>query len=758
MAHGRSPRKNKNSNLLVEKPGGEEQQYQWYPGDRENIVSKMSPDEKTDAVKYIHDRFDTAKEQTLAMREKMQRQDMQYKGEWQSANANQDEDVFIPKTREEVNAIKNYFISILSQLHPIVKMEPYGTTTILSNFQDDYRRAKLNEALFNFYWSEIWHASDDVMPRFLLHYLKYPMALLKICYYETDYDADLKLELKDRAFMYLDPRVNLFNESGWVMEEYYLPKSEVTARIDRGDWELSQDEFERINSVDYTQLGTEDMKRFFGDNNTIASPIMEDELVQCFDYYQFPRKGLPDVYAVILGGVDGEPNGMLARFGRNPNPYKGNPYVGITFNPDDRPDGESLCDMQAPFQMIINTLYNLRVQDIKKNIIRRKYLPEEMVDDQTIEDWEAGATNVRYSKSFMELIMSDDKKKVSDFIFEEQGFTSTSELITHDLDWIMNQGQKSANLPDVFRGLNAQPGATLGQVQEQIARSTGQFTAPMRQVMRAIERIAEISTSYFRSSDFYPAERIVRIVGKQNYEDIITQWDVIHNNTAYKSVTADEMDVDLIFNAVSGADAIAAKTLLMTSIERLFLTINANPELFNQLNDRVDFTALFLQLINVSGYDLDNFLLSDKARQEREAKEKQKKEELMQEQRQLQMEQLQLQGMAEEIKAQLQILVDASKNKSMAQKQVTVDTSRIMQQAIVDDDMAETESDLRIKELVEKYMAETMMKMKLQDQEIKDEHELMEHEASLERAAIQQGQEVSVGRKEKDVQLNKPSQ
>jgi hypothetical protein len=750
-----TPRANKTSDLLI---GVEDiRRSTWWAGDRENIVGRMDRNAKNEAMNFIEDRMESSRQQTKLMRTKMANQDKQYKSEWQSDKADKDEDIFLPKTREEVNAVRAFIISILAQLRPVVRMAPVATSTIKSQNDEDYKRAKLNEAMFSYYWHDIWHSIDDVMPRFLAHFLKYPMGVFKVVYQEEDYAPDLRLEVVDRAFLYIDPRANLFHEAGWIMEEYYLPKSEALLRVERGDWIMTDQEVEEIQSVESGAFRGGDLQRFFGRYDTTINPINEDEFVQCFDYWQFPRAGLIDVFATIIGGTDstvGTPNGQLVRYGRNPFPYKGNPYVAASYNPDDRPDGQGLVELQEPFQRIINTFYNLRVADVRKNIRQQKFILPQMFDTQSEADMKNGNTIVKLSETWAESVMADPNADIRKYIGELNTGTSTSELLTQDLPWIMNQGQMSSNLPDVFRGLNAQPGATLGQIQEQISRSSGQFTPVIRQVMRAIERIAEITTSYFRDADFYPEERIVRVVGKNSYVDTIDDWNIVNDNTAFKSVTADDMDVDLIFDAISGADAINAQTLLMTSIERIMQSIGQIPQLFDILNREVDFVALFKQLINVNGYDIEGILLTQNEKDKRAQQEEIKKQQILQEQRRQQMEALQVQEAIKGMETKFKILEEQAKQQAIAQKTIGVDTAKTMQgiesQTLIQEQKSDLDLRNTIQEIVRQFMVDANL-MRLQTEEDKDK---MDHEASLERQAIEAGDSISVGRDSDNIELN----
>ena len=66
--------------------------------------------------------------------------------------------------------------------------------------------------------------------------------------------------------------------------------------------------------------------------------------------------GIDDVYAVIIGGEGGK----LARYGRNPFPYKGIPYRAKSYDPHEyQPDGIGLLEQYRPVQEVVNNFLNM---------------------------------------------------------------------------------------------------------------------------------------------------------------------------------------------------------------------------------------------------------------------------------------------------------------------------------------------------------------------------------------------------------------
>jgi hypothetical protein len=726
----------------------------WYAGDQENIVQRMNRNAKDEAVKFISDRIETATDQTNEMRTVMSNSDKQYKGEWQSTNASKDEDIYLPMTREDINAVRAYLISILAQIIPIIRMQPSGSGTIWE-LEQDVKRAKLAEAMFNYYWRDQWKALDDVMPKFLTHFLKYPLGILKVGYYETEHNPDLTLENIDRGFLYIDPRSNTLHEAGWIGHEYYIPRSEIFNRVERDEWFLSEIEMAQLQTIDGSIPQATNMERWFGKQRNTTTTLLEDELVKCIDYWQFPKNGLGDLFATVIGtsvtaNTTGITDGVLVRYGPNPFPYKGNPFIGASFNPDDRPDGQSMAMLQEPFQKVANTLYNIRIADVRKNVRDATLMLEQMVDKQTIKDIKNGNRIVRAAKAFNEFIVSNPSAKMSDFVSPFPSGTSTGEILIQDLQFILNMGQKSANTPDVFRGLNAQPGATLGQIQEQLSRTTGQFTPITRSIMRVIERIAQVSVEYFRSEEFYPSERMIRIVGKNAYKDTIDGWHEVDQNTAYKSVTADDTDVDMVFDAISGADMIASKTLLMTTFERIMQGLGQVPDMYNDIRKEINFANYAKQVLNVSGLDIEGLTYTDDEKERNAKQEEAERQKAIQEQMRLQQQQMQMQAQMSQMQSQLKQMEEANKQQLMAQKQVTVDNNKIANQAEVDYNKIELESDTKIDE-IQAEAQEDGINAILQGEIDKDK---MDHEAELEAEALAQGKTVSVGRDSDNVVLD----
>ena len=692
----------------------------YFKSDRENIVRRMDHGAKLEAMHVIRQRYESAMQQTHKMRDLMANWDLQYKSVFANADGEDEDRIFLPKTRESINTVRAFILGIVSRMNPIVTMQPQlqEAATIWAT-QDEWRRAKVAEALVQFYFSDVWKIIDDVFPRWLTHFLKYSMAIFKVSYYETDYDPDLLLDVIDRAFLYIDPNVNRLDQSRWIIEEYYIPKTEVKERIDRGDWYVSEDEKPHVAGTTASNIHDVNLQRYFGENFEKTTTIQEDEMVQCFDYWQYPRDGLGDFYATVIGGIDG----VLVRYGRNPFPFKGCNYVASSFNPDDRPDGQGMCELQEPFQTVLNTFLNFRLDDVRKNIQRASFVPAQMVDTQTQQDLADGNSIVRINPNFLEQIINNGGD-INKFIGELPSGTSTIELFK-DLEWILGQSRESSNTPEVFQGFNVKSGTPLGIVQEQLNRTVGSFQPVVRQVMRAFERIADIMIHYFKSPEFFPTSRIVTITGQNRYEDAIAGWhEIPGTNSRVREVSPDEMaNVNVTFNAVNTADAFAARTLQAATIERILQSIGQSPEIAKEVSDNISFPRLVEQMLMVGGHDINGLMLTPEEKQIRKEQQQQEQQQQMQMQQQmLEAQQVMAQKM-EEFKSQLKLMEEAAKSELKEKTQTAIDSNRI-----------NTQSEAALEQMVVKIIEQKMADMQINEQEADIELDRMKEEGRIEAA------------------------
>src|SRR3990167_2942356 len=223
------------------------------------------------------------------------------------------------------------------------------------------------------------------------------------------------------------------------------------------------------------------LNRFYGKNVSSQFSVREDDQVEIWDYWQAPIKGIEDVYAVIIRGEGGK----LARYGRNPFPYKGIPYRAKSYDPHEyQPDGIGLLEQYRPVQEVVNNFLNMRIKDVRENIISPIATAGNLITAQTQEDQRNGQKIWRLSEELLEMA-KDPAFDIRKQFVELPIRTSTQELLTADLPFILGQGKETTSISDVFRGQNPQSGATLGQIQEQLSRNQGVFRPIYMNVMRA---------------------------------------------------------------------------------------------------------------------------------------------------------------------------------------------------------------------------------------------------------------------------------
>lgn len=659
MPHRPKPRKSKTERMLVTTENVVKVPRSVFPGsdDRANLVKGMNQEDKEKAVWLITSRRDSARDQTEAIAAKMEKWDKQYDGVWQDPEVDEDT-IFLPKTREQFQVVYAYILTLVSQLNPLVTMQPQVSSIWAST--DEYRRAKVAEALFQFHVDDLWKLRDDVFPRWLKAFLKHTMAVWKVTYREDSFFPDLKIDVVDRSLLYIDPTARDLRTARWIIERYFLTRSEIEQRVTDGHWFLQDEMYDQVmhNTV---QINDERLQRFFGDNFNNNYSIEEDELIEVWDYWQSPIKGLDDLYAVILGGE----NGQLVRYGRNPFPYKGLPYRAKSYDPNEfRPDGTGLAEQYRPFQEVVNTFLNLRITDVRKNIVRPVAATGRFITAQTQQDFKDGQKIVRLSDEVLEA-SRDPAFDIRKHFAELPIGTSTQELLVADLPFIIGQGKEGTNISDVFRGQSPPHQATLGQIQEQLTRNQGVFRPVYLQVMRGFEELAEICMEYFKSPDYFPASRIIQIIGANRYQDVIQNWHNPGGNLYVREVSADEMDVDVTINAVQAADAMASRTFLMASIERIWQAIGQIPDAYNELKDDISFARMVEIMVNTAGQDIEGLRLSP---QEKQAKAQQQQQN---QQQQLQMQQLILQ-MQEHVKTMGEI----AKTQANTQSRIAIDTNK----------------------------------------------------------------------------------
>ena len=688
-----------------------------YQHDRENIVTRMDSGGRLEAQGIIRDRIDTATDQTNEMKSLMDKLDRQDDGLFQDDKGDDEERFFLPKSREDLDIVYAFLLDTVTQLRPLVSVWPKLAN--LNQPELEWKRCKVAEALIQFYFNDVWRIVDNQFPIWLRHFLLYPSAYYKLSYMETNYEPDLRLDVVDRALLYIDPMAKRIEDAQWVGERYFITKHEVMERINRGDWHIPKEEistFEQHMTIGNTT--DDELARYFGTQNRTPETVESDQLVEVVDYWQFPRKGLGDVYAVMVGGEDG----TLVRYGRNFNPYKHNQFIGSSYRKKDRPDGMGLTQQIRPFQKIINTWVNMRNDDVKANVQRRVAVDRDLVDDRTIGEINKGESWVSLNTEVSDAYAAAGKK-IADGFFTLPIETSTGELLTHDLPFILGQRQETSHISDVFRGAPPAPGTPLGVVQEQLIRSAGSFKPVIRQVVLPFEKMAEIMLEYFKSDEFYSSDRVITIIGKNRYQEVMPDaWRTIGDDVSALQVTADMMPTDVRFNAVTGADAFASKTMLNSMIANLFQGLGQVGEgIQSIIAEKFNFGALWEHMLNVSGLDIEKLQYTPQEIQVRQQQGEQARQQQKQEMLEQQKMAMQIQQSMEKFTHMLNIERDRYKQQYRAESQTVIDTVKISEQ---------NEADLE--QIIKKVMTQMIADKQLSTQEHGQTLETMVVEGAIE--------------------------
>jgi hypothetical protein len=633
--------------------------------DRTNIAKRMTSGAQAEVKGIIYERYLSAKSTTDAIALKMAEWEKQYKGEWQHPKNDDDERIFIPKTREHVDRIHAYLLSLIAQLTPVVTMQP-KLANLVTPPRVQFERAKVMEALFNFYFIDVWKVRDDVLPKWLKHFLKFSQAIWKVSYLQDANGPDLKIDVVDRGLIYIDPNATELRHADWVIEKYYLTRAEASQRIADGYWYLPDGEVELISpaSDTSTSSGTSALNRLFTSKwKTSKITIEEDERIEVWDYWQADSAGLSSVYAVQLGGEEG----FLVRYGTNPFPYKGLPYRSKSYSDDDNsPDGEGMVEQETPFQKILNLYTNLRIEDVKKNIINPVMAMRMAIDPETEDDLQGGKKIVTMSAGAEAWLEANPTRKLEDMFFNLPVNTSTQELITMDLPAIMTMNKEASNVSDVFAGQAPPHQATLGQVQEQLSQNQGVLRPIWMQVMRGLEEVAEICVEYFKDPEFFPEERVIQIVGENKYNKVVENWETLgDSNSSFRTVSPDEMDVDVMISAVNQADALASKTFLSSSLNQFFQSVGQLPDMAGTIAEHINIPAILEAMLQISGHDINTLTYTEEEKKERTQQQQQQQQQ--QSQQQIEMLQMQLklqtdqQVDLEEAKGQIKMMVETAK-------------------------------------------------------------------------------------------------
>ena len=725
MARTANRRRNKKIALMYEQP---EDQGDFLsiptPVETENLADKLDRHEHAEIISILQDRYYQAQPTTDWVRSRMADWEKMYEGEYIEAVENGI--IYFPKAREYFEVINAYIINLVQQLNPLLEAVPRPKSLYAAD--EDLQKAKVVEAMLLYYFEDVWNFKTVKLTEWLKPFMKHTVGVWKLNYVEDDFFPSLDLKIVDRANLYFDPAAKDVKECRWLMERYWLPISEVERRLDAKIWKnrWKDDIYHHLNRNGGATdtLNSEVLERTMtgGTDAIYGTSFVEDDLVECIDYWQSPGYGMKAVYCAMVGGITGE----IVWYGENPFPYKGIPYRGKSYDPHEyKIDGQSFLQKQEQIQELINNVYNLRLQDIRENITSPVFIPQDLINSETKTDFENGSKFIRLDKTAVQGLISKNMR-LSDVIYNLPVTTSTAELF-QDFTMAMGQSQQSSQVSEVFRGQSPQVQATLGQVNEQIVRSQGVFKPVITQVMRGIEEIAEMMIVYFQSEDFFPDKRIITMMGASRYEKWLPHIKKFRGSNMFAmEVGSDLMDVDVRITAISGADAQMQKAITIGNINQLLATVSTLPEMYQEAKKKINFPAILENILRNTVHDYEHMVYTDEEQQQNAQQEQEQQKQQLQQQIELQQQQIRF---AEMTKSEAKRI----EQQSRAESQIAIDQNQISTKATSDlarDQMQQQQEAVLIREREQEKLEADLVR---QIQDLEHRLILMRQEAVLER-------------------------
>lgn len=722
MPHKRKPRSSKRVMALVTtdnvvrmpKPVGR---------DPKNWLASMDYEERLEANKIIEQRYESAQPTTDRVAVLIDQWDKQYRGVWRDADHDEEDHIFLTKTREQVQVVRAFLIMLLSQLPHLVGFKPRAST--VSELQGAWDRAKIAEVTTNFYMQDVWRLKDDLFPRWITQLLVTPMAITKVTYREDPFQPDLLCELVDRALLYIDPTAHELRKAGWVIEKDFPTVAEVEEEFERGVYERPED-FGDTSQWASPLSGNDKtiLERLFGAGLDQAVSVPEDERVERWHYWQPPVKGRASVYAVKLGGE----GGPLVRYGPIPFAYEGHPYRGKSY--DAHPwqvDGTPLAEMYRATQEVFNTLLNLRLDDVRRTMQAPYLTFDEFISKTTLDDAENRRIFWRLSKDAYDARKNDPNFELSKS-FHKLDIRPATDGIFQDIALILGQGKEAVQTGDIFRGQMPQKQATFGEVREVLERNMGVFRPVWFAVMRQCEEIAEISLEYFKDPDFFGPSRLVTIAGTSRYATSLQGWTPVgQGELMAREVTPDQMDVDVSIDAVSGADMLLSRSFLATSMQQIFHGFGQVPGLWEEVRDEYDWAGAVELILNSAGADVGVKRLTEQEAQKRKEARAQSAQGALQQQ------------------AQMEALMARAKEGAKAEGQAAVEAARAQHQAKLEQVKTAAQHEATLEEIVAKVSAQHRADIEQSNLDHRQQMERMFAEFRMEIAAQRAGGNVSVG-------------
>lgn len=664
----------------------------YLPGQRDrmakwNWVKRMSQTEIDNAVNLIDRRYQAADPVTVAIAEKMERLEKLYRGEFIDQSHIDEEHIFLAKGREALQVVSAFLYGMLLQIPKLLEFRPAPTSLIGLN--EKWRSAKLSEALTNYYFDDLWKVRHTVLRDFIKTFLKFPSAFIRTDYEASRSQPDLRFTVVDRALQRIDVNAHRIKDAKWWVETEFWERAAVEEMFKMGYWVRPPDLPDMVPSIMQSAVNDATLRRFFGPNTGTGLNIEADEQVEVRCYRQPPRRGLDDRYAVTLGGT----GGWLVAYGNSPSPYKGLPYSGDSFDRHEwQIDGHGLLEMHESLNEIINTLLNMRLDDVRQNNWSPAMVPSELVDSDTLDDIEARSKLVRGNKEVIDSIIQGGKK-LADFVVPLPINSKSTEALYQDIAFALGQSDRSGHAGDVFRGQSPTKVTTAQEIQEVLSNNQGVFQPAFMSIMQTVEDMGEISNAYFRSPDFYGEERIMLATGGR-YQDVVKQWDFDQDGLRAASVTFDQMNNDVTIRATNGAEAMLARTFKAAVVKELIASIGQVEGLFPELQDRFDMVPVIIDMFRGVVSDIDQFERSPEQVAERQKQRMEKAQQAL-------AQQTQMEALSNRAKAEAKADGDIKAAQGKAAAQASADAVRITQ-----------ETDARMREIAAQANADSMGEIK----------------------------------------------
>lgn len=642
-----------------------------------NLIRGIDASSYNDIVYAIEERFNSAKDKTQEMAEKMDRWEKQYKGEWYTNQSEQQKEdlIFLRKTKEQVQVVYSHFISVINDLNPLVTFRP-----IISSMQEamlEKDRALISEALVDYIITDLVRFKEDILPQWLKSFLKYSMGILKLTYIPDASRSDFRLENIDRSEIFIDPHAKSdIKNASWVIHRYGLPKREVLKRVRDGHYVLPPgvSETQIMGLPEYNNHSgttTRISPRSLADSARLYTPLDEDELVEVLEYWQSPREGLSDVYAVMIGGIEG----YCLRYGPNPYPYKSHPFFAKSYDPHElEVDGEGLVQELEDLQKILNTFLNMRIEDVRENMQSPIAVDERLVNDRTLEDFQNRSKLLRLDGDYIDSQRANNPSYTARNDVVEIPIRTSTETIYQDMQFFLSQAKENTGVSDAFAGNVMDRQVTATQYTNTLSRSTGRMRGPILQFASMMEEIYQAVHTFVKDPDFFGEERIIQILPGSKYRQIKEGWVNIDENTSIRSVSPDDMLVDGVMKAVSGFEDQINKSIASQEILTILQGVSLNPEMYQEFRKKIDTSELFKRWIATSKLpDVQSLFYTEEQIKQNEILEQQRIQQAEQQQIQMMQMQAQLKEREQEIKSLNKQSEDQNREISRTNAEITID-------------------------------------------------------------------------------------